>query len=70
MENESEMAGENNKRVIRMYSDKFGCIRMYSDVFGCIRDKLGCIRLAPFSTLLSIDCSLLSTVSLIWAVYL
>ena len=46
MENESEMAGENNKQVIRMYSDKFGCI-----------------RLAPFSTLLSIDCSLLSTVS-------
>ena len=53
MENESKMAGENNKHVIRMYSDKFGCI-----------------RLAPFSTLLSIDGSLLSTVFLVWAVYL
>ena len=48
VENESKMAGENNKHVIRMYSDKFGCI-----------------RLAPFSTfLLSIDCSLHSTMSL------
>ena len=53
MENESKMAGENNKHVIRMYSDKFGCI-----------------RLAPFSKLLSIDCSILSSVSLVWAVYL
>ena len=35
MENESKMAGENNKH---------GCIRMYSDI------KFACLRLAAFST--------------------
>ena len=73
MENESKMAGENNKHVIwalllsllaLMTSFKYhlppGNLSTHSDVFDG----------AAFSTLLSIDCALLFTVSLVWAVYL
>ena len=42
MENESKMAGENNKYVNRMYSNVFGYIRMSStrSVFDIAVDRL------------------------------
>ena len=62
---------ENNKHVIWvLLLSLLALITSFSSFSWQSLNSFGCIWLAAFSTLLSIDCSLLSTVFLVWAVYL